>query len=138
MSVKIIMEKRARPCNGIHSPQDASCPHCEFENNMKTKPLSPSDIDSNLENIIPEFVIQAVNNLLKKEYRNGQPVVLQQDEIIAEIRRVNAKTKRSTIFDQHWLDFESIFQKSGWKVEYDKPGYNESYPATFTFTPKRK
>jgi hypothetical protein len=40
---------------------------------------------------------------------------------------------RNDFFDKHWLDFESIFRKAGWKVKYTKPGYNESFPAYWTF-----
>ncbi len=34
-----------------------------------------------------------------------------------------------------WLNVEELYRAQGWTVTYDKPGYNESYPATFTFAP---
>jgi hypothetical protein len=34
------------------------------------------------------------------------------------------------------MDFEPFYEKAGWKVVYDKPGYCESYAANFTFTRK--
>lgn len=40
----------------------------------------------------------------------------------------------TTKVPQHWLNFEGAYRRAGWKVEFDKPGYNESYPATFKFT----
>lgn len=45
--------------------------------------------------------------------------------------------KRDELFDKGWMDIEPIYRKSGWRVEYDKPAYNETYPATFTFSKKR-
>ena len=32
------------------------------------------------------------------------------------------------------MDIESIYRADGWGVYYDKPGYNETYTATFEFT----
>jgi len=51
---------------------------------------------------------------------------------------IAACVAEANIFDNHWLDVEPIFEDCGWKVEYDKPGFNENYPATFKFTPKRE
>lgn len=56
------------------------------------------------------------------------------DRILAALPNV----KRQEIFDNGWLDIETVYEDSGWSVEYDKPGYNESYEASWTFKPKRK
>jgi hypothetical protein len=45
---------------------------------------------------------------------------------------------RQQVFDNNWLDVEDIFRKAGWKVNYEKPAYNESYPASFKFQQQRK
>ena len=42
--------------------------------------------------------------------------------------------KRKEIYDKNWLDVEDVYESAGWKVEYDKPGYNENYEPTFTFS----
>lgn len=105
------------------------------------KALSPQDIIDDLGNIIPKSVIQGVNNLLKLKYR-GDSVVLYQNEIIKEIMKIekqnNGTLTRQQLFDNHYMDFEPIFSQAGWKVVYDNPGYNETYEANFTFTPKPK
>lgn len=31
--------------------------------------------------------------------------------------------------DHGWLDLEDIYRDEGWTVEYDSPGYNETYEA---------
>jgi len=40
---------------------------------------------------------------------------------------------RDEIFDRGWLDVEDLYRISGWRVEYHKPGYNETYEPTFEF-----
>jgi hypothetical protein len=99
------------------------------------KPISPSDIIENLDKIIPPVVIQAVNNLLKKEFRGSSATILQ-DDIVSEIMRLDGSYTRDMIFDNKILDFEEIYRKNGWSVEYDKPGYCESYTAKFIFKKK--
>lgn len=99
------------------------------------KPISPSDIIENLDKIIPSVVIQAVNNLLKKEFRGSSATILQ-NEIINEIIRLDGSYTKDMIFDNKMLDFEEIYRKNGWLVEYDKPGYNESYAHKFIFKKK--
>ena len=97
------------------------------------KPISPQEIEDTLEEIFPDAVIMAVNELLKERYRPGNSVNLKQDEIINRIQHLDSSLSRTELFNKHYLDFESLFQKAGWKVSYDKPGYNENYAANFTF-----
>lgn len=69
------------------------------------KPISPAEAD--ISNTIPDKAIELI------QFELG--------------------LSRQEIFDNRLLDVEDVFRSQGWKVEYDKPGYNESYPATFTF-----
>jgi hypothetical protein len=101
-------------------------------NNNSVVPLSPDEVIEGQGDHIPDIVITAVNNLLKKEY-NKIDATFSQDDIINEIRRLNPATTRRGIFENKWLDFEPIFERVGWDIEYDKPGYNEDYVAKFTF-----
>jgi hypothetical protein len=101
----------------------------------EVKPISPSDIIENLDKIIPPVVIQAVNNLLKKEFRGSSATILQ-DDIVSEIMRLDGSYTRDMIFDSKILDFETLYRKNGWSVEYDKPGHNESYKPKFIFKKK--
>jgi hypothetical protein len=110
------------------------------------KPITPQEIAK----VVPDCVIRAVNQLLG-ENLSGNKVVLKQDDIIRRILCDNDtasmneedalkwslnKDRRNIIFNRGWLDFESIYRDVGWKVVYDKPGYNESYAATFEFSRK--
>lgn len=102
------------------------------------KAITPQECLSQAGNHISDMVIEVVNDMLKKEYRKGQAVVLKQDDIIEEIQKRDINLTREQIFGKGWLDFEPVFERAGWKVTYDKPGYNESYAATFEFSPKDK
>jgi hypothetical protein len=98
--------------------------------------LTPEECAASAANDIPEVVIDAVNNLLKQKFRHGNTVTLVQDEITKEISRLNKDLTPTIVYKNGWLNFEPVFERAGWKVIYDKPGYNESYTATFEFTPK--
>ena len=96
------------------------------------KPITPQECSAQQGSDIPEFVIEAVNNLLKKRYR-ARRASFTQDEVIAEIQRLSPNTERQEIFDKNWLDFEPLYRRSGWEVEFDKPGYCEQYDANWKF-----
>ena len=44
--------------------------------------------------------------------------------------------KRDKIFSEGWLNIETVYEDAGWDVYYDKPGYNEDYKPSYTFTKK--
>lgn len=102
--------------------------------NLKT-PLSPDDVMKTLPDYFPTSVIEGVNNLLLKKYR-GKSCTIKQNDIIEEILRIDNTLTKDKIFDEKYMDFESIFEKSGWKVTYDKPAYNENYDVYFEFEKK--
>lgn len=102
------------------------------------KPIRPEEIIDQLEKIIPQVVIEAVNNLLKKKYRGLEKSFnVKEKEIIEEIMRLDSDMIREDLYKNHWLDFEEIYRNNGWKVEYDKPHYTDNYDAYFTFTVKK-
>jgi hypothetical protein len=95
------------------------------------KPISPREAISSKQQAFPDFVIEVVNNLIRQKVNGKRPITVLQSDISSGIRaRSNGK------WEDWWLDFEDIYRDQGWTVEYDRPGYNESYPATFKFTPK--
>ena len=96
------------------------------------KPLSPSEVIKKSEDSIPDFVIEAVNNLLVKECHSGR-IILKQKDIEREILRINPGVCSDVLYTNHWMDFESLFRAVGWNVTYDKPGYNETYAPTYIF-----
>lgn len=97
-------------------------------------PLKASDVVSAKRFEIPEQVFEAFNRLIAKGW-NGQESIVTQSEVVEEIKTAMGITSGDA-FDRRWLNVEPCYERSGWDVEYDKPGYNESYSATFRFTKK--
>lgn len=97
---------------------------------MPVKPIAPSEVIKQKEKSLPDEVILVFNELLAQNFSDGRAVV-QQDAVVKLLEEKGLK--RGEIFRNHWLDVEEIYKKAGWFVEYDKPAYNEDYPATFTF-----
>jgi hypothetical protein len=100
------------------------------------KPITPSQARKSKICKIPSVVIKAVNNLIATNLKGDTATVLLKD-IVKEVRRLNPEMTSTLLYENGWLDFESIFEKNGWKVYYDRPGYCESYEASFEFTAKR-
>lgn len=101
------------------------------------KPIKPTDVIAIKADIIPDFVIAAFNKCIAKHY-SGKQSIFTQDEVIETIIELGGdklpkQDKRLYIFDNKWLNVEEIYRISGWGVVYDKPGYNESYPAQYEF-----
>ena len=99
-------------------------------------PITPQEILDDLQNIIPSFVFEAINNLLKKKFR-GDSVIIKQKEIISEIMKLEKGYTSQDIYDNKWMDFEKVYRDNGWNVSYDKPAYNENYDAYFKFSSKK-
>ena len=108
----------------------------------EVKPFSPQDAAANQITEIPDEVIEAVNTLLASRYRNGGIGILLKEivELACKNFERNGKPVPSTreMFAKKWFDVEPAFRKAGWKVSFDKPGYNETYESNFTFTPGDK
>ena len=91
--------------------------------------------------VIPEFVLETVNELIVKKLGKSNSVSFTQEELINALFSKKGIPSTNTsfrqrIFENHWLDFESIYEEAGWRVVYDRPGYNENYEASFKFTMK--
>lgn len=97
------------------------------------KPITPNTATEFKKKQMPEGVIDAFNELIAKRW-NGSTSKVMQNEVIDLIIEKVPKATRRKIFDNHWLDVEDIFRQEGWKVSYDKPGYCETYEASYEFS----
>ena len=79
----------------------------------------------------PDFVIEAFNECIVEAKMKGTTTVYQDD--VVERILVKTDTTRQAVYDNHWLDVEDYYRKAGWTVIYDKPAYNETYKANWTF-----
>lgn len=101
-----------------------------------TRPIKPSEVADVKRVTIPGQVFAAFNTCIANKLR-GTEAVVPQDEVVAEIMR-RIPCDRHDIFTRGWLDVEDYYRAEGWTVEYDKPGYNESYQASFKFSTRSK
>jgi hypothetical protein len=95
-----------------------------------SQPITPKEALQNFSPLPPE-VYDSFNELIQKAL-NGNRAVVYQNEA-ADLVCSKLGISRRELFDRRLLDVEQSYRAAGWKVEYDKPGYNESYEATFTF-----
>ena len=99
------------------------------------EPISPEDIPEARAAVIPPEVIEAFNYMIALKFSGGRAVIRQDDVLERICSTLNVS--RETVFNKHYLDVEDIYRDKGWSVTYEKPGYNETYPATFTFATKK-
>lgn len=96
-------------------------------------PVKPDEVVEIQKRDIPDYVIKVINDLIAQKW-DGHSAVITQRVIVEKILQAEPFLVRSEIFDNGWLNIETLYREAGWKVEYDKPGYNETYEAYFTFT----
>ena len=97
-----------------------------------SKAIGPKDLAAFKAATIPDFVFDVVNELLAEKW-NGSTAIIKQKDIVFRICWGTGEVP-SSVLDRGWLNFEDIYREKGWRVEYDKPGYNESYDAFFEFS----
>jgi hypothetical protein len=103
---------------------------------MAVQPISPQEaLDLKITNI-PDVVIETVNNMLAEKMTRSGYITLLQKNIVERICAASPGLHSSQIYESGWLDFEPFYEKAGWKVEYDKPAYCETYDANFKFSRK--
>lgn len=99
------------------------------------KPIKPSEVIELKKTPFPDFVIEAFNELIAKNFANKRSTFNQCD-VVNLILQKNKTFARHDVFNNGWLDIEDVYRSEGWSVEYDKPGYDEDYEPIFTFKVK--
>ena len=102
---------------------------------MSIKPISPDEVTIQKVKDIPDEVIECWNKAIAKKWKGHGIITIQQKSIVTELA-LTMNVDRHQIFENGWLDIERLYRENGWNVEYDGPGYNESYSAFFTFSKK--
>jgi len=102
------------------------------------KPIRPDEVVSKKKEVMPSQVIDAVNECIAENW-DGRQSVIREDVLVTKIRfKFLNEISRQEIYDKKYLDFEPIYEDADWNIEYDRPGYNETYQATFIFTERKK
>ena len=104
---------------------------------MAAKPITPGEVCKAKKDSLPDEVLEAFNELIAKHW-DGSSATIRQKEVVALIKSKLDLKRHDQIYARGWLDVEDVYRKAGWTVTYDKPGYCESYEATFRFSRKRK
>lgn len=94
------------------------------------RPIRPDEVSDLKEEKIPKEVLEIFNDLIVENYSDGHAVV-RQDDVVS--RLIELGMVKGDIFKKGWLNIEELYESQGWIVKYDKPGYNETGYATFTF-----
>lgn len=101
------------------------------------RPVAPSEIGEAKGAFFPPEVIQAFNECITAHFSHSSANFTQEKVVdrITELMQVkNESFHRSMIFTRGYLNVEAYYEGVGWKVEYDRPGYCETYDANYTFT----
>ncbi len=103
-------------------------------NRQPAQPVSPEGLNQLKREMMPPEVFETFNRFLGEKALNGYATVMQDDVVEALIER---GLNKHDIFHKGWLNIESLYEENGWEVKYDKPAYNESGRAYFTFKAKK-
>jgi len=106
------------------------------------KPITPREILTEKAKLelqraknIPDFVISAFNELIVMNYsEHNQLAEIKQEAVVNLIEKRNPEIDRQSLYENHWLDVEPLFEEVGWKVSYNKAPYYETASSYFTFT----
>ena len=98
---------------------------------MLNRPIKPDEIPEHKATQIPDEVFNVFNELILENIGTGRAATILQNDVLDRLKDVGIDRREA--FKKGWLDVEGAYRREGWVVMYDKPGYNEDYPATFTF-----
>lgn len=107
------------------------------------KPITPKEAQASKHTSIPDEIIEATNELIVENLElDGSATVLQKHitaRALSKFKKADPESKMTSqiMFDKNWMDIEPVFRAAGWRVTYDKPGFNEDYEASFCFERKR-
>ncbi len=98
------------------------------------KPISFEETEKKFYEQIPDFIINAFNTLIVKNFNPvTKEVIVKQDDVVAMVCDSEG-ISRAKIFANHWLDIEKLYMAEGWNVTYCSPSIGEaSFDAYFTF-----
>ncbi len=95
------------------------------------KPITPDEALQLKRELLPPKVLETFNRFIGENILSNGTAIVYQDDIVKDL--ANQGLDRELVFKKGWLDVEDVYREAGWKVEYDKPGYNETYRSSFTF-----
>lgn len=98
------------------------------------EPIKPANVALAKIDALPDVVIASFNSLIAKHWDGSASKFTLQEARELLMREMDCTSE--SLFENGYMNIEPIYEMQGWKVYYDKPGYNESYNATYTFSIK--
>lgn len=97
------------------------------------KPITPKEVQD-IRSTLPDAVFVVFNEAITRKWSGSSATVLQKDvdHRIASMMNITI----GEAIERGYLDIETAYRAAGWIVDYDKPGWNESYDAFYVFTMK--
>lgn len=96
------------------------------------KPITPQEVVDAKQASLPDVVFDVFNAAIAGAWNGSSAIVRQQPVALTIADRLEIST--AEVYKRGYMDVEPIYRKAGWKVKYDKPGYNESGEAYFEFS----
>jgi hypothetical protein len=97
------------------------------------KAITPKEAEEKNICSFPDEVIESFNELIAANLR-GKSSTIGQEEVLKLIRSKNSSLTSGKVIEKGWLDVEKFYRNAGWKVKYDKPGWDEDYDPFFVFS----
>lgn len=82
---------------------------------------------------IPNFVVRAIDNILRQKYSSSLDCTISVQEIVDLIPEDKREMAKVDIFYNGWRYYESLYTQRGWNVAYQGPTQEDNYEANFTF-----
>jgi len=95
----------------------------------RVEPISPSQVDKT--RALPPEVFEVFNHLIECNWDGRESRFEARTAAVFVAEKLN--TTIEDVYARRLLDVEPAYRAKGWRVEFDKPGFNESYAATFLF-----
>lgn len=109
----------------------------ESGDDVLTAPISPEQAAGLKPAVIPAAVYQAFNHFLILRSDGNGSIRIWQKELVDKVHSLMPDIEQK-FPHRDWLNVEDTYRKLGWTVTFDRPGFNENYDSSWTFSPTRK
>jgi hypothetical protein len=109
--------------------------------------IKPNEVMPSVAARIPEYVIEAFNELIRAKFTGYSATVTLEDAKQAVARAIvqnnpevpyqSIDSARKFADENRYLEVETIFRDAGWKVEYNHQSYGDSYASHYVFSMPR-
>ena len=106
--------------------------------------ITPEEAEKAKISSIPDYVFQAFNELLAENFVGNVGTIIYQHEVLKRIINIypyiiedDKDSIVNSLFVNHLLDVEKIYEEAGWEVTFHKPAYYEDFDPYYKFIPKK-